>query len=71
MSIERKILELAHLREQARRAGGEARLKKQHDQGKYSARERLERLLDEGSFEEFDTFLTVVAQGKASARAPR
>jgi len=58
MSIERKILELAHLREQAHRAGGEARLKKQHDQGKYSARERIDRLLDEGSFEEFDTFVT-------------
>ena len=58
MSIERKILELAHLRETAHRAGGEARIKKQHDQGKYTARERLERLLDEGSFEEFDTFVT-------------
>ncbi len=58
MSIERKILELAHLRETAHRAGGDARIKKQHDQGKYTARERLERLLDEGSFEEFDTFVT-------------
>jgi acetyl-CoA carboxylase carboxyltransferase component len=58
MSIERKILELAHMREQAHRAGGEARIKKQHDQGKYTARERIDRLLDEGSFEEFDTFVT-------------
>ncbi len=58
MSIERKILELAHLRETAHRAGGEKRIKKQHDQGKYTARERIERLVDEGSFEEFDTFVT-------------
>jgi acetyl-CoA carboxylase carboxyltransferase component len=58
MSIEHKILELAHLRETAYRAGGEKRIQKQHDQGKYTARERLEKLLDEGSFEEFDTFVT-------------
>ena len=58
MSIERKILELAHLRETAHRAGGEKRIQKQHEQGKYTARERLEKLLDEGSFEEFDTFVT-------------
>jgi acetyl-CoA carboxylase carboxyltransferase component len=58
MNIERKILELAHLRDQAREAGGEKRIQKQHDQGKYTARERLEKLLDEGSFEEFDTFVT-------------
>ena len=58
MSIERKVLELTHLREKARRAGGEKRIQKQHDQGKYSARERIEKLLDEGSFEEFDVFVT-------------
>ncbi len=58
MSIERKILELAHLREKAHRAGGDARIRKQHDQGKYTARERIDKLLDEGSFEEFDTFVT-------------
>ena len=58
MSIERKILDLAHLRETARAAGGEKRIQKQHDQGKLTARERIEKLLDEGSFEEFDTFVT-------------
>ncbi len=58
MSIERKILELAHLRDKARLAGGEKRVKKQHEQGKYTARERVDRLLDEGSFEEFDAFVT-------------
>lgn len=58
MSIERKILELAHLRDRAGAAGGDKRIQKQHDQGKYTARERIERLLDEGSFEEFDAFVT-------------
>ncbi len=58
MSIERKLLDLANRREQAYRAGGEKRIAKQHAQGKLSARERLERLLDEGSFEEFDLFVT-------------
>jgi acetyl-CoA carboxylase carboxyltransferase component len=58
MSIERKILELAHLRETAHQAGGDKRIRKQHEQGKYTARERIEKLLDDGSFEEFDTFVT-------------
>lgn len=58
MTIEHKILDLAHMREKARQAGGEKRVQKQHDQGKYTARERIEKLLDEGSFEEFDTFVT-------------
>jgi len=58
MSIERKLLDLAHRREQAYRAGGEQRVAKQHAQGKYTARERVERLLDPGSFEEFDIFVT-------------
>jgi len=58
MSIERKILELANKREQAHQGGGEARIEKQHSQGKYTARERLVKILDEGSFEELDTFVT-------------
>ena len=39
---------------QAERGGGEARVEKQHAAGKMTARERIEFLLDEGSFEEFD-----------------
>ncbi|HPW54469.1 MAG: acyl-CoA carboxylase subunit beta [Thermoanaerobaculaceae bacterium] len=58
MSIERKILDLSHLRDQALRAGGEQRIAKQHAQGKYTARERIDKLLDDGSFEEFDAFVT-------------
>ena len=58
MSIERKILELANKREQAHRGGGPQKVEKQHAQGKYTARERLEKILDEGSFEELDVFVT-------------
>ena len=39
---------------QAEQGGGAARVEKQHDAGKMTARERIEFLLDEGSFEEFD-----------------
>src|SRR5689334_15317993 len=39
---------------QAELGGGSARVQKQHDAGKMTARERIEFLLDEGSFEEFD-----------------
>ena len=53
-----KINELLELREKARIAGGEKRIEKQHAQGKYTARERILKFLDEGSFEEFDMFVT-------------
>ena len=58
MNIERKLLDLANKREQARLGGGEDRIAKQHAKGKYTARERLEKILDDGSFEEFDAFVT-------------
>ncbi len=44
-------------REQARMGGGEKRIARQHEKGKLTARERIELLLDEGSFEEFDMFV--------------
>ncbi len=53
-----KIKELLELRVQARLGGGEKRIEKQHQQGKKTARERINMLLDEGSFEEFDMFVT-------------
>ena len=43
--------------EQARLGGGQGRIDAQHKRGKLSARERIELLLDEGSFEEFDMFV--------------
>ena len=56
----RAINKLDDLRERNDRAelgGGEARLEKQRASGKMTARERIEFLLDEGTFEEFDKFV--------------
>lgn len=53
------ILEqLERRREDARLGGGQARIDAQHGRGKLTARERVDLLLDEGSFEEFDMFVT-------------
>ncbi|MBZ4657403.1 MAG: Pccb, partial [Methermicoccus sp.] len=52
-----KVKELIQLREKARLGGGEKRIESQHLKGKYTARERIAMLLDEGSFEEFDMFV--------------
>ncbi|MBS4056080.1 MAG: acyl-CoA carboxylase subunit beta [Bacteroidales bacterium] len=58
MSIEQKIKELLDKRVEAKLGGGEKRIENQHAKGKFTARERIEMLLDEGSFEEFDMFVT-------------
>jgi propionyl-CoA carboxylase beta chain len=50
--------ELDRRRAQARSGGGERRVEAQHAKGKLTARERIELLLDAGSFEEFDMFVT-------------
>ena len=52
-----KVKELIALREQARLGGGEKRIESQHKKGKYTARERIAMLLDEGSFEEIEMFV--------------
>ncbi len=57
MAIEEKIKELLEKRELARLGGGEKRIEAQHAKGKMTARERIDILLDEGSFEEFDMFV--------------
>jgi len=49
--------ELEGRRSEARLGGGTARIAAQHAKGKLTARERIEALLDEGSFEEFDMFV--------------
>ncbi|NNG16485.1 MAG: acyl-CoA carboxylase subunit beta [Gemmatimonadales bacterium] len=59
MSTPRKLLEdLHHRQAQAEKGGGEKRIAKQHEKGKLTARERLDLLLDEGSFVELDRFVT-------------
>ncbi|QFT31763.1 acyl-CoA carboxylase subunit beta [Roseibium porphyridii] len=50
------LAELETRRETARLGGGQRRIDAQHSKGKLTARERIEILLDEGSFEEFDMF---------------
>jgi propionyl-CoA carboxylase beta chain len=49
---------LAHLEKLAELGGGETRLRKQHDAGKLTARERMDLLFDPGTFEEFDKLVT-------------
>jgi propionyl-CoA carboxylase beta chain len=52
-------IETLHERERrAELGGGDARLRKQHEQGKLTARERMERLFDPGTFEEVDKLVT-------------
>ena len=52
------ILErLSDRRDEARLGGGQLRIEAQHKRGKLTARERIELLLDHGSFEEFDMFV--------------
>jgi acetyl-CoA carboxylase carboxyltransferase component len=57
MTIEEKLLKLKQKREEAYLGGGQKRIDSQHAKGKLTARERIEKLLDTGSFEEFDTFV--------------
>ena len=45
------------VKDKARLGGGVKRLEKQHEKGRLTARERLEVLLDEGSFREYDMFV--------------
>ncbi|HYQ13551.1 MAG TPA: carboxyl transferase domain-containing protein, partial [Solirubrobacterales bacterium] len=54
---EEKLAYLRELREQAVHSASEEAIAKQHEKGKLTARERVEKLLDPGSFEELDTFV--------------
>jgi propionyl-CoA carboxylase beta chain len=57
MDIEEKLRVLKERHEKAEQAGGSNRVQRQHEAGKKTARERIEFLLDEGSFEELDKFV--------------
>jgi propionyl-CoA carboxylase beta chain len=61
MTMRDKLELLERRRAESELGGGAARLKAQHDKGKLSARERLDVLLDEGSFVELDRFATARA----------
>jgi acetyl-CoA carboxylase carboxyltransferase component len=58
MADDLKIQKLQEMREQATLGGGQARIERQHAKGKLTARERIERLLDPGTFRELDMFVT-------------
>lgn len=55
--MKKKMEELQHRLDQARLGGGDERIRRQHAAGKLTARERIERLLDSGSFMEFDALV--------------
>jgi propionyl-CoA carboxylase beta chain len=57
MTIEDRFKELERREAEARGGGGEERVKRQHEAGKLTARERLDLLLDPNTFEELDTFV--------------
>ena len=65
MTMRDKLKRLEEMRRAAELGGGEKRLAAQHARGKLSARERLDLLLDEGSFVELDRFVT--GRGAAGA----
>lgn len=58
MDKNKKVERLEALREQSKLGGGKARIEKQHEKGKLTARERIDLLLDKNSFEEIDAFVT-------------
>jgi acetyl-CoA carboxylase carboxyltransferase component len=58
MKMDEGIKKLNELQKQAELGGGEDKIKKQHEQGKLTARERIDYLVDPGSFMEFDKFVT-------------
>jgi propionyl-CoA carboxylase beta chain len=58
MKIKDKLKHLEELEKQALLGGGEDRIKAQHDKGRLTARERIDALLDKGTFRETDKFVT-------------
>jgi propionyl-CoA carboxylase beta chain len=58
MNLEEKLAELKKRNQLAEAGGGAARCERQHKEGKMSARERVEFLLDDGTFEETDKLVT-------------
>src|SRR5258707_8795561 len=58
MNLEEKLAELKKRNQLAEDGGGAQRRERQHQEGKLSARERIEFLLDDGTFEETDKLVT-------------
>jgi propionyl-CoA carboxylase beta chain len=58
MSSETFVQRWQNINEQAILGGGQARIDKQHANNKLTARERLQLLFDEGTFQEYDKYVT-------------
>ena len=58
LPLSSKLTQLQQRKEQARLGGGQRRIDQQHARGKLTARERIDLLVDPGSFEETDAFIT-------------
>jgi len=58
MNMEEKIAELRNRQDKVKQGGGLKRIEKQHSQGKLTARERIEKFLDPGTFTELDMYVT-------------
>ena len=58
MSLEQKLEELERRKQQSELGGGQARIDRQHNDGKLTARERIHLLFDPGSFQELDQLVT-------------
>ena len=61
--MKQKLSELDQLRGKLKQGGGPTEVEKQHKKGKLTARERIEKLLDPGTFQELDMFGTPMATG--------
>ncbi len=72
VSLEERLAELRRLRQLAELGGGAERIARQHAAGKKTARERLDLLLDKGTFDELDRFVVHQATdfGMASQKVP-
>ena len=69
MSSESKLADPRQRRHTVEMAGGQKQIEKHHDKGKYTARERLHKLFDPGSFQEIDAFVQHRSPEKGMARA--
>ena len=69
MSADKRWAELRKRRQEVEKGGGEKQRDKQHEKGKYTARERLAKLFDPGTFQEMDVFVTHRSPEKGMAGA--
>jgi len=63
--MQQKLAEIGEMRDRLRRGGGDAEIEEQHEKGRLTARERVEKLLDPGTFQELDIWRTPMLTGFA------